>query len=38
MKNIVFWVVIVFGLTTGTVVVMTYNPHHAQADCNSGGC
>jgi hypothetical protein len=38
MKNIVFWAVIASGLITGTAVVMTYHPHHAQADCSTSGC
>ena len=38
MKNIAFWVVIAFGLISGTVVVMTYHPHHAEADCTGTGC
>jgi hypothetical protein len=38
MKNIAFWVVIAFGLISGTTVVMTYHPHHAEADCTGTGC
>jgi len=38
MKNIAFWVVIAFGLITGTAVVMTHHPHHAEADCTGTGC
>ena len=38
MKNIAFWLVIVFGLIAGTAVVMTYHPHHAEADCTGTGC
>lgn len=38
MKNITFWVVIVVGLMTGTAGVVTYNPHHEEADCTGTGC
>ena len=38
MKNIAFWVVIAFGLISGTTAVMTYHPHHAEADCTGTGC
>jgi hypothetical protein len=38
MKSIAFWAVIAFGLIIGTVVVTTFHPHHAQADCTGIGC
>jgi hypothetical protein len=38
MKNIAFWVVIAFGLISGTAVVVTYHPHHAEAACTGTGC